>query len=223
MYTPFSLGLYFAKKITTPLLILHNDKDGAVDWTQGIEYYNTVRRLQKPVVMLQYKGENHGLWEPANQKDYTVRMKEFFDHYLKGIENGWKDTPRVRLEVRETLDEYAVRNENEFPLARTEYKKLYLNAQDGSLNPQSPKKGKVVVKVDAKMKSVRPYTVCAVARNLKIDKDVLSQMIQLQEKVATTFGRNRKEVAIGYYDLDKIKPPIRFTTIKPDGIKFNSS
>jgi len=81
-------------------------------------------------------------------------------------------------------------------------------------------KGKLVVKVDAKMKNVRPYTVCAVVRKLKIDKDVLSQMIQLQEKVATTFGRGRKEVAIGYYDLDKIKPPIRFTTVKPDGIKF---
>jgi len=81
-------------------------------------------------------------------------------------------------------------------------------------------KGKIVVKVDAKMKNVRPYTVCAVVRKLKIDKDVLSQMIQLQEKVATTFGRNRKEVAIGYYDLDKIKPPIRFTTVKPEGIKF---
>lgn len=81
-------------------------------------------------------------------------------------------------------------------------------------------KGKLVVKVDSKMKNVRPYTVCAVVRKLKIDKDVLSQMIQLQEKVATTFGRNRKEVAIGYYDLDKIKPPIRFTTVKPEGIKF---
>ena len=81
-------------------------------------------------------------------------------------------------------------------------------------------KGKLVVQVDSKVKNVRPYTVCAVARNLKIDKDVLSQMIQLQEKVATTFGRNRKEVAIGYYDLDKIKPPIRFTTVKPEGIKF---
>lgn len=81
-------------------------------------------------------------------------------------------------------------------------------------------KGKLVVKVDSKVRNVRPYTVCAVARNLKIDKDILSQMIQLQEKVSTTFGRNRKEVAIGYYDLDKIKPPISFTTVKPDGIRF---
>ena len=68
----------------TPLLLLHNDKDGAVDFTQGIEYFNTLRRLQKPVVMLQYKGENHGLAKPENQKDYTVRMREFFDHHLMG-------------------------------------------------------------------------------------------------------------------------------------------
>jgi hypothetical protein len=36
------------------------------------------------VVMLEYVGENHGLQKAANQKDYTVRMKEFFDHYLQG-------------------------------------------------------------------------------------------------------------------------------------------
>jgi len=81
-------------------------------------------------------------------------------------------------------------------------------------------KSKVVVKVDKKVSKVRPLTVCAVVRRLKINEDVLSQMIQLQEKVSVTFGRNRKEVAIGAYDLHKIKPPIRFTTVKPDGIKF---
>ena len=76
--------VYHAKKVTTPLLLLHNDKDGAVDFTQGVEYYNTLRRLQKPVVMLQYKGENHGLAKPENQKDYAVRMREYFDHHLMG-------------------------------------------------------------------------------------------------------------------------------------------
>ena len=74
--------MYHAKNVHTPLMILHNDKDGAVDQTQGIEYFNTLRRLQKPVVMLEYKGENHGLRKPENMKDYTVRMKEYFDHYL---------------------------------------------------------------------------------------------------------------------------------------------
>ncbi len=76
--------VYFAKNVQTPLLLLHNDKDGAVDFTQGVEYYNTLRRLQKPVVMLQYKGENHGLAKAENQKDYAVRMREYFDHHLMG-------------------------------------------------------------------------------------------------------------------------------------------
>ena len=71
--------VYFAKNVHTPLMILHNDKDGAVDQTQGIEYFNTLRRLQKPVILLEYKGENHGLRKPENMKDYTVRMKEYFD------------------------------------------------------------------------------------------------------------------------------------------------
>ncbi len=75
--------VYFAEQVVTPLMILHNDKDGAVDWNQGIEYFNTLRRLGKPVVMLQYKGENHGLRIPANRKDYGIRMREFFDHHLR--------------------------------------------------------------------------------------------------------------------------------------------
>jgi acetyl esterase/lipase len=89
-----------AKNVKTPLVILHNDKDGAVDFTQGIFYYNTLRRLQKPVVMLQYKGENHGLRVPANQKDYTVRMREFFDHHLMGkpAPKWWTDgVPHLKL------------------------------------------------------------------------------------------------------------------------------
>jgi dienelactone hydrolase len=85
--------VFYAKNVKTPLIILHNDKDGAVDWTQGIEYFNTLRRLQKPVVMLQYRGENHGLAKPENRKDYTYRMKEFFDYYLKD-----KPAPKWLLE-----------------------------------------------------------------------------------------------------------------------------
>jgi dipeptidyl aminopeptidase/acylaminoacyl peptidase len=93
--------VFFAKNVHTPLMILHNDKDGAVDFTQGVEYFNTLRRMQKPVIMLEYIGENHGLAKPANQRDYTVRMKEYFDHYLMGtpapdwIVNG---VPRLKME-----------------------------------------------------------------------------------------------------------------------------
>ena len=93
--------VFSATKVTTPLVILHNNKDGAVDFTQGVEYFNTLRRLQKPVVMLQYKGENHGLSVPANRKDYSIRMKEFFDHYLQGAPapDWWKDgVPHLKMD-----------------------------------------------------------------------------------------------------------------------------
>ncbi len=76
--------VYHAANVKTPVMLLHNNKDGAVDWNQGIEYFNALRRLKKPVIMLEYVGENHGLSKPANRKDYGVRMREFFDHYLKG-------------------------------------------------------------------------------------------------------------------------------------------
>jgi dipeptidyl aminopeptidase/acylaminoacyl peptidase len=76
--------VYHARNVKTPLLLLHNDKDGAVDFNQGVEFFNALRRLGKPVVMLQYKGEGHGLARPTNRKDYTVRMREFFDHHLLG-------------------------------------------------------------------------------------------------------------------------------------------
>jgi dipeptidyl aminopeptidase/acylaminoacyl peptidase len=75
--------VYHAKNVKTPLIIMANDKDGAVDQTQGIAYFNTLRRLDKPVILLEYKGENHNLRLPKNMKDYTVRMREWFDHYLK--------------------------------------------------------------------------------------------------------------------------------------------
>ncbi len=100
--------VYHAKKVTTPLMILHNDKDGAVDFTQGIEYFNTLRRLDKPVVMLEYKGENHGLREPKNMKDYAVRMKEYFDYHLmdKPAPN-WLSEGMPLLQMKEHLEKRA--------------------------------------------------------------------------------------------------------------------
>jgi len=98
--------VYHAAKVKTPLIILHNDQDGAVDFTQGIEYFNTLRRLEKPVVLLEYPGENHGLARPANQQDYTERMKEFFDHYLKAAPTPeWLEYGVPRLKMQEHLDQ----------------------------------------------------------------------------------------------------------------------
>jgi len=63
---------------------MHNDNDGAVPYTQGIEYFMALKRLNKPVWMLVYNDEEHNLMRRANRKDLSQRMGEFFDHYLKG-------------------------------------------------------------------------------------------------------------------------------------------
>jgi dipeptidyl aminopeptidase/acylaminoacyl peptidase len=76
--------IFKADRVRTPLLMLHNDKDGAVPWYQGIEYYLALRRLGKEAYLFNYVGEDHGLRRRANQKDYTVRLQQFFDHHLKG-------------------------------------------------------------------------------------------------------------------------------------------
>ncbi|NNK63063.1 MAG: S9 family peptidase, partial [Gemmatimonadetes bacterium] len=76
--------LFFVDKINTPLLMMHNDEDGAVPWYQGIEMFSAMRRLGKPVWMLNYNGEAHGLRQEHNQRDWAVRMQQFFDHYLLG-------------------------------------------------------------------------------------------------------------------------------------------
>src|SRR4051794_23677874 len=100
--------VFFAKNVKTPLMILHNDKDGAVDFTQGVEYFNTLRRMQKPVIMLEYIGENHSLAKRPNQRDYTVRMKEYFDHYLMGAPAPeWMVTGVPRLKMEDHLKERA--------------------------------------------------------------------------------------------------------------------
>lgn len=75
--------IFSVDRIETPLLIMHNDKDGAVPWYQGIEMFNAMRRLDKPVWMLVYNGAPHNLKRRADCKDLTVRMQQFFDFYLK--------------------------------------------------------------------------------------------------------------------------------------------
>ncbi len=75
--------LFTADKIQTPLLIMHNDADGAVPWYQGIELFTAMKRLGKKVWMLEYNGEDHNLVERKNRKDLSVRLSQFFDYWLK--------------------------------------------------------------------------------------------------------------------------------------------
>ncbi|EHQ41344.1 alpha/beta hydrolase family protein [Myroides odoratus] len=78
--------LFKVPNITTPLVIMHNDNDGAVPWYQGIEMFMAMRRLEKPVWMLNYNGDEHNLMKRQNRKDIQIRQQQFFDYYLKGAQ-----------------------------------------------------------------------------------------------------------------------------------------
>ncbi|MBT8218699.1 MAG: prolyl oligopeptidase family serine peptidase [Bacteroidia bacterium] len=76
--------IFTIDKIKTPVLIMHNDKDTAVPWYQGIEFFGALRRLGKPAWMLNYNDEPHWPVKKQNRIDFNIRMQQFFDHYLKG-------------------------------------------------------------------------------------------------------------------------------------------
>ena len=75
--------VFFADKVNTPVLIMHNDADGAVPWYQGIEFFMSLRRLGKPAWLLEYNDEAHNLIERRNCKDLSIRLQQFFDYWLK--------------------------------------------------------------------------------------------------------------------------------------------
>jgi len=75
--------IFHLPKVNTPLLIMSNDEDGAVPWYQGIELFTGMKRLDKPCWMLNYNGDKHNLMKNANRIDLSIRMRQFFDHYLQ--------------------------------------------------------------------------------------------------------------------------------------------
>jgi dipeptidyl aminopeptidase/acylaminoacyl peptidase len=86
--------LFTAYKVETPLLILHNDEDGAVPWEEGIQLFVALRRLDKPTWLVNYNGQGHGVSGRFPQLDWTIRMQQFFDHYLQGAPPTGMDGPR---------------------------------------------------------------------------------------------------------------------------------
>lgn len=75
--------IFYFDKVNTPVAVMHNDNDGAVPWYQGIEMYTALRRLNKPVWMLNYNNDEHNLMKRQNRKDIQIRQQQFFDYYLK--------------------------------------------------------------------------------------------------------------------------------------------
>jgi dipeptidyl aminopeptidase/acylaminoacyl peptidase len=74
----------WVENMNTPLLYLHGTKDGSVEYNQGMEFYNALRFLGKPIIFASYPDQDHHLSKLENQKDFMTRMEQFYDHYLKG-------------------------------------------------------------------------------------------------------------------------------------------
>jgi dipeptidyl aminopeptidase/acylaminoacyl peptidase len=79
----YNSPIFWADRIDTPLMMMHNDEDSAVPWEQGIELFVALRRLNKPAWLINYTGEVHWPTDLAEMRDWTTRMQQFFDHYLK--------------------------------------------------------------------------------------------------------------------------------------------
>jgi phenylalanyl-tRNA synthetase beta chain len=74
--------------------------------------------------------------------------------------------------------------------------------------------------IEPSVKNIRPYTACAIVKRLNLNDEKIKELIDIQEKLHTTIGRNRKKVAIGIYPLEKIKLPISYRALEPDRIRF---
>jgi len=134
--------------------------------------------------------------------------------YVKGEIEAWdKKNDLIKIETADT-------NRPDFWSAEGIAREIRRHLGLGGDNIPKIRQSGVRVIVDKNLAEIRPLTVCAIVRGLKITDDVLSQMIQLQEKVCETFGSKRREVAIGVYDLHRIKPPIYYKAYAPTELKF---
>jgi dienelactone hydrolase len=107
--------IFNVRNIKTPFLILQGTADGAVDWIEGLQYFNAARRNGKQVIFLSYPDEPHHLAKKENQIDFQIRMKQFFDHYLKGTpEPQWmvNGVPQVRKGESPTIMPAAPRTDH---------------------------------------------------------------------------------------------------------------
>ena len=79
---------------------------------------------------------------------------------------------------------------------------------------------KVKVLVDSRLKKIRPYIACSILRNVKLDDDVIRELMHLQDKMDQTYGRKRRRTSLGLYNFDLIKPPLRYAVAGPTEVSF---
>jgi dipeptidyl aminopeptidase/acylaminoacyl peptidase len=125
--------IFKTDKVTTPILLMNNKEDGVVPFTQGIEFFMALRRLGKKAWMLQYDGEKHSLITANSKKDYTIRITQFFNHYLKGEPPPQWMTEGIRASMKGIDDGLRIQYEVKTP-------------GEGLLTPQEKKKVEILLR-----------------------------------------------------------------------------
>ncbi len=97
--------------------------------------------------------------------------------------------------------------------------KGFLGKETG-LKRYETKESDIETEVELSVQDVRPYIVTAFVKNIDLDEDILKSLMDLQEKLHLTLGRNREKVAIGVHDFDPIKPPFVYKAVRPEEISF---
>jgi len=100
-------AVFNAQTMDTPLLLFHGTADKVVQWEHSFGFYSILRYLKKPVVFLSYRDEGHGLRSESNRLDIQTRLKDYFDHYLKGTDpQPWmlEETPYIPIEESKEKD-----------------------------------------------------------------------------------------------------------------------
>ncbi|MBT4192472.1 MAG: phenylalanine--tRNA ligase subunit beta [Candidatus Diapherotrites archaeon] len=146
-------------------------------------------------------------------KKFTIPQLESALMFVKGELDG-QDGDTIKIDVKETNRPDLWSAEG---IAREMKARI---GKDKGIKKYKTTKGNIKVYVDKNLAKVRPLIACAVVKNVKVDNDFIIQMVQLQEKVGETFGRKRKEVGIGLYDLNVMKPPVYYKGYKDKDIEF---
>jgi predicted acyl esterase len=156
-----------------------------------------------------------GKWSVYHSPEAMDYQRRFFDYFLKGDDNGMRDEPRVRLEVRKTITQYEVRAEDDWPPTRTEYVRAFLDANNGSLAFSPPaSSGKVTYD------STRGEDA---AFQIRFDTDTeITGHIALTLWVSTDTGRDM-DLLVGLKKLDRAGNEVHFEGREndPEGIVSN--
>jgi len=150
----------------------------------------------------------------------TISLNYLFSNYPIFTPNIGLDLENTNIEEQKVKVEY---NPNRPDFSSPEgiaralkgYYELELGIPSYEVRP-----GEITLNVDPSVKKVRPYIVCGVIRDIDLDEDEVATLMNIQEHLHWAVGRDRRKVAIGVHDLDKIVPPYRYTAVKPDSVSF---